>query len=1007
MEDTDKTKEQLLDEIAQLRERVQALEVSENESREREQELSEQFLQEQKARLQAQRSLQATNQKLIDIFESLPDALICVDTEWRYTIVNSHAEVLLGKSRSELLGRSAWDVFPSLIGTQAYTLYHKAMTEQIPIEYEDFCSELNKWFAIRIKPLPTGLSTYFRDITKRKQAEAERDRLLELEQTARLEAKSQHRRLKEIFVQLPALFAVLTGPEQVIEFANPTFLRVTGRSEDIIGKTDREAFPEMEGQIYFDVHDHVYRTGETIRYDECLSRWDAEGNGNLVEGFFNFVYLPLRNAEGEIEGILTHGIDVTAQVRARQQIEGLLEELKQKEEQLQQVTNAIPALISFIDVNGCYRYNNRAYEEWFGRPCAEFYGLHLREVLGEASWESIRPYVAAALTGHRVSFECEVTYPAVGKRYISATYIPHFSEQGDVTGFVALIQDISEQQAALRERKQAEAALQQSNEKLALLAEVASDLLLHEQPQTFINNLFKKLSAHLKLEFYFNYLVEQKQQRLRLHAYGGISQQVAEKIEWLELGQAICGMVALIKQPMVAENIQQSTDLSTELIRSLGIKAYACYPLVSQGQFIGTLSFGTRDRSCFQLSELSLMHTVCDQVATALERARLVAELQQRAEELAQANRIKDEFLAVLSHELRSPLNPILGWSRLLQTRKLDEVKMAQALATIERNAKLQSELIEDLLDVSRILQGKLSLNVSPVNLISTIQAAIETVHLAAEAKSINIEKTLAPQLSPVLGDANRLQQVVWNLLSNAVKFTPTGGSVAVRLEYVGNQALITVSDTGRGIHPEFLPHVFEYFRQADSTTTRKFGGLGLGLAIARHLVELHGGTVQVTSPGEGLGATFTVSLPLMSTQSPTDQDGELTKQSCDLDGIQVLVVDDDTDTREFVAFLLKQSGARVLTATSATEALAILIESQPDVLLSDIGMPEINGYMLMKQVRTLPPEQGGQIPAIALTAYAGEIHQQQAFEVGFQKHLTKPVEPDELVQAILTLIQR
>lgn len=389
------------------------------------------------------------------------------------------------------------------------------------------------------------------------------------------------------------------------------------------------------------------------------------------------------------------------------------------------------------------------------------------------------------------------------------------------------------------------------------------------------------------------------------------------------------------------------------------------------------------------------------------ELARSLAAEQAARNDAEVANRIKDEFLAVLSHELRTPLNPILGWSKLLQSGKLDETRKAQALSVIERNAKLQSELIEDLLDVSRILRGKLSLNIVAVDLTATILSAMETVRLAAQAKSIQIYHVLDPEVGQVSGDSARLQQVVWNLLSNAVKFTPEGGRIDVRLEQHGTQAQITVSDTGRGIKADFLPHIFDYFRQADATTTRKFGGLGLGLAIVRHLVELHGGNVEAESPGEGQGAIFTVRLPLLSNSSQVRQNHQSSTSSVDFRGIQILVVDDDTDTREFVAFLLEQTGAKVAAATTASEALAIVMQSQPDVLVSDIGMPDMDGYMLMQQVRALPPEQGGQIPAIALTAYAGDFNQQQALQAGFQQHISKPLEPEILLQAIANLIQQ
>ncbi|MEH2237692.1 ATP-binding protein [Nostoc sp.] len=394
------------------------------------------------------------------------------------------------------------------------------------------------------------------------------------------------------------------------------------------------------------------------------------------------------------------------------------------------------------------------------------------------------------------------------------------------------------------------------------------------------------------------------------------------------------------------------------------------------------------------------------------ERDRLLQLEQAARTEAERANRIKDEFLAVLSHELRSPLNPILGWARLLQTREFDAAGLKKAIATIERNAKLQAQLIEDLLDVSGILQGKLNLNMFPVNLVLVIEGALETVRLAADAKDIQIQTIVDASLGPVLGDSGRLQQVFWNLLSNAVKFTPEGGKIDIQLERIDTQAQISVSDTGKGISPDFLPHVFEYFCQADSTITRKFGGLGLGLAIVRHLVELHGGTIWAESLGEGQGAIFTVRLPLIKKELTPKQQINIAALNASpnieiLAGIQILVVDDDDDTREFHTFVLEQAGAKVIAVASAKEALQVLAESEPDILLSDIGMPETDGYMLIRQVKALQAKQRKQIPAIALTAYAGEINQEQALQSGFQKHMSKPVEPEELVKAIATLIGR
>jgi PAS domain S-box-containing protein len=466
-------------------------------------------------------------------------------------------------------------------------------------------------------------------------------------------------------------------------------------------------------------------------------------------------------------------------------------------------------------------------------------------------------------------------------------------------------------------------------------------------------------------------------------------------------------------QPIFIQNPQALIDRYPHLasaINTTGNSAQASIPLMVEGKAIGALGLSFMTPQAFNEEDRGFIWTLGQQCAQAIARAQLYAAEQTARDEAETANRIKDEFLAVLSHELRTPLNPILGWAKLLRTRKYDEPTTDRALATIERNAQLQTQLIEDLLDVSRILRGKLNLNISAVDLKMTIAAALETVSLAAEAKSIQIQTIFTDENIQVMGDASRLQQVFWNLVSNAVKFTPPGGRVEVHLAQMGLDAQIQVIDTGQGITPEFLPHVFEYFRQADAKTTRVFGGLGLGLAIVHHLVELHGGTVQVQSPGEGQGATFTVKLPLhkkpetlvMSANSLPEQ---VSIPDSLLAGVEILLVDDQADVREFFTVALSHYGADVKSVASAREALKVLAQSQPDILLSDIGMPIMDGYMLMRQVRTKPPELGGQIPAIALTAYAGEINHQQAIAAGFQKHISKPVDPVELAQAIASLI--
>lgn len=422
---------------------------------------------------------------------------------------------------------------------------------------------------------------------------------------------------------------------------------------------------------------------------------------------------------------------------------------------------------------------------------------------------------------------------------------------------------------------------------------------------------------------------------------------------------------------------------------------------------------------------------------TVIKRAEI--KLREQKAELEELNRVKDEFLAVLSHELRSPLNAILGWSKILRARTVDAATLERALETIERNAKLQTQLIEDLLDVSRIIRGKLSLKPQKTNLVPAIEAAIDTMRLAAQAKSIDFRFVNQENAQfQVLGDPSRLQQIVWNLLSNAIKFTPNTGKVEIILEQVeridsslltphsslltphSSCAQITVKDTGMGIKSDFIPYVFDSFRQADGSSTRRFGGLGLGLAIVRHLVELHGGSVAAYSAGEGKGATFIVRIPLVQSAeskvlSPEFKqipdllgttNSELSTENLALSGIRVLVVDDDTDSRDFLVFALEAAGAEIASASSAQEALDILTNFKPMVLVSDIGMPDQDGYSLIRSIRTLPYEKGGATPAIALTAYAGDGDKKAAITAGFQAHLPKPVAPDDIVDAVSELVK-
>ncbi|WP_375469479.1 PAS domain S-box protein [uncultured Nostoc sp.] len=720
---------------------------------------------------------------------------------------------------------------------------------------------------------------------------------------------------------------------------------------------------------------------------------------------YEYIFVPLLGINGMVEAVA----GVTRDITDRKESEQALQE---QAKLMQVILDSIGDGLILANPQGEFVLFNQAAERIFGRLsneqlCDEWsrtYGLFLPDRQTLFPDEQLPLY--RAIQGEYAN-DVEVFVrraPAFEGRWVSISGFPVMDMSRKITGGVITCRDITD-------RKQIEATVKASNERLTLLSQVANDLLLNEDPKAFLATLFEKVSTHLGLEVYFNYLFQEDQQRLELNTYGGISEDVALSAKFLELGQGVCGYTVQHRKPVIVENALSTTDQLPIPVESSGIRAYASHPLIvgdacgGQSQrVLGTLGLGTRQRDRFTGDELDLMQTVANQLAAALERSRLFAELQARAEALDQSNRIKDEFLAVLSHELRTPLNPILGWSKLLQQKKLDATKTTTALATIERNAQLQVQLIDDLLDISRILSGKMSLSTSPIDLNAVICAALETVRLAAEAKLIQIQTTVSRVVGVVVGDAGRLQQVVWNLLSNAVKFTHIGGQVTIVLSQVENHAQIQITDTGKGIRADFLPYVFEHFRQEDSATTRKFGGLGLGLAIVRQIVEMHGGTVTVDSPGVELGATFTVQIPLAPqlTEAPTLKQSPV-KES-DLSGIQILVVDDEIDSREFIAFVLEQHGAIVTAVASGTDALQAIAQSISNMIISDIGMPEMDGYMLIRQIRALPPQQGGQIPAIALTAYAAEVDQQEAIAAGFQRHVAKPIDPEVLVAIVVEM---
>ncbi|MCC5603015.1 PAS domain-containing protein [Nostoc favosum] len=666
------------------------------------------------------------------------------------------------------------------------------------------------------------------------------------------------------------------------------------------------------------------------------------------------VFYDLQGQPMQMAGI---DIDITERKRSA-------EALRESEERFRQLAENIDAVFWIREVpENRVSYVSPAYKRLWGLNPEELYQgqqAWIDRIHPEDRESTQRAFHEKAVAG-KFDQEYRIILPDGSIRWVHDRCFGLRDEIGEIYRFAGIAEDITD-------RKQVEEALRQSEERYRCLAELIPQLVWTANPEGALLDVNQRW-----LEF------------------TGLTPEQFHTIGWKEI---VHPEDVIIMAQQWSKAVRQGTSYQAEgrMRQADGVYRWHLHQAIGQkdkqGQIVKWFGSATDIEAQKQLEA---------------ERDRLFQLEQAARAEAERANRIKDEFLAVLSHELRSPLNPILGWTKLLQTRKFNETKTAEALATIERNAKLQTQLIDDLLDVAKILRGKLSIDASPVNLASVIECAIDTVSTAAVAKSILLHPVL-PNIGQVSGDSNRLQQIVWNLLSNAIKFTPKGGRVEIRLKQVDDQVHIIVSDTGKGISPDFLPYIFESFRQEDVSITRKYGGLGLGLAIVRQLVEAHGGTIAADSPGEGFGATFTVQLPLLNIESEIKQTDNLSQQALELTGIRVLTVDDDPDARELLTVLLTEYGATVLTVSSAAEVLANLESFQPDVLVSDIGMPEVDGYSLIKQIRTLTPEKGGHILAIALTAYARVDDYQRAIISGYQCHVTKPLDPQELVQAVVAL---
>lgn len=598
-------------------------------------------------------------------------------------------------------------------------------------------------------------------------------------------------------------------------------------------------------------------------------------------------------------------------------------------------------------------------------------------------------------------------------------------------------------ESEIRERKRVEASLRHVTDELAnqvgelrRLHEMSISLNSSLDMDRVLNEVLRAAMSVQKTHMGLLSLCDPQRDGLSVSVSNGFTDEFLKKIEFVPSGGGACGTAYKLRQRVVVED----TELDPEFVeyredaRLAGFRSVHSTPLITRlGQIIGVLSVHFQQPHRPSDRETRFLDLYARLAADIIENARLHQQVEQKLAEREQllsraemaraeaetANRMKDEFLATVSHELRTPLNAIMGWSHLLKTGALDGQTTARAVETIDRNAKSQAQLIEDILDVSRMITGKLRLDKEPVDIVSVINAAIDSVQLAIDSKNIQLQLTLDPSARHTVGDASRLQQVVWNLLSNAIKFTPGGGHIEVEVKRAGRNVQIRVTDSGAGISDEFLPFIFERFRQADGTTTREHGGLGLGLAIVRHLVELHGGTIKAESNGPGHGATFIVRLPLaISPKRRKPQEERILPSSPltsfdhpvtllpSLEDVRVLVVDDDEDTVQILGVMLEDSRANVQKASSVSEALETLEWYQPDVVVSDLAMPGEDGYSFIRKLRERDASNGTNTPAVALTSYVRVEDRTRALAAGFNMFVPKPVQPAELISAIANLAE-
>jgi len=960
--------------------------------------------------LATREALRRATERMENMLESLSDGFCAVDHGWRITYINGRALDMLAplqRTRPSLIGQSLWDAFPELVGSHLEGVYRHVMATREAAIQEFFYPALKRWFEVRAHPSPDGLTLYFQDIDRRK-----------ADQHALLQGNNR--------LQV-ALAAGRLGDWRWDAATDRVTLGV--RAAEILGLPAEAplAWSELRARLAPGEREGARRAV----LQAFAGQGDLELECRLLDGGGQVHWIALVGRADYANAARREGLlGMTGVVQDISTRRGAEDTLRQSEEVLRALANTIPQLAWMAQADGAMVWFN---ERWF-----DYTGTTPDQVVGWGWQTTCEPSVLPAVlerwkasTHSGEPFEMEFPIRgADGKyRWFLTRGNPVRDRHGHVLRWFGTSTDVDQV-------KRAEQALRDESHVLELLNSTGSALASTRDLRSLLQaatDAATSIAGARHGAFLYHGQDTSGGNLFSLFTVSG-----ASPAEFEAFGEP--GATGLFGPALAGQGVVRSNDISLDArfhqhtripASHPPLRSYLAVPVVAHsGEALGTMFFGHPEPNCFTERTERIVRGIAAQAAVAIDNARLYEAAQRAAEErkvllenervaraeAERASEMKDEFLATLSHELRTPLSAILGWAQVLRRGSRDQNDLSRGLQTIERNARAQAQLIEDLLDMSRITSGKVLLDMQTVMPASFIDAAVETVRPAADAKNIRIGKRYAPDTGIVAGDPARLQQVVWNLLSNAIKFTPRDGQVDIELDRNESSVLITIRDNGVGIRPEFITHVFERFRQADASMTRRHGGLGLGLAIVKQLIEQHGGTVRAESPGEGLGASFTIELPLAKQQAPapgrsaraamilpTPSTPEMTVR--DLSGVDALVVDDDRDARELIKRILNDCGATVRIAASARDALVQFKEAPPNLLISDLGMPEVDGFELLEWVRQLPREAGGHVPAIALTAFARSEDRLRALEAGFMAHISKPVEPSELIASVASVV--